>query len=333
VYERDLPRLETWDQSFAWDGRTHDGELIADGSYLVELSARVYDNLPSLLTDGLGRGSKSQGGETDPLAELLEAEPLTRTAELIVDRSARVQIRSVWSGTSGLAYAATPEVLPPGSFQIDGRVLGTVDAALGLFRFPVQASARFGMALRGLELFGQTTIGAWSDPSLTTGSVGIGAKYQVPTEAPLGLAIALRATGFSDAGSDSYTNFNGVSGSVPTSLGLGNAVRLVFTPEFVLSGEYPLYNDYPGQTAPFVWAYLRSGIVLDLGNFAAGVSAAVRTAPFAAGLAVDAPVALGLEAHWLPRNSPIYLSGHLASEARSLENFYIMGGLGLGLLY
>ncbi|MBT3275299.1 MAG: S-layer protein, partial [Spirochaetales bacterium] len=73
-------------------------------------------------------------------------------------------------------------------------------------------------------------------------------------------------------------------------------------------------------------------ILLDLGEFTAGLSGAVRTIPFNTGFGIDLPVSAGLEAHWLLPGTQIILSGYLTGEFAAENNFYLMAGGGIGII-
>jgi hypothetical protein len=79
--------------------------------------------------------------------------------------------------------------------------------------------------------------------------------------------------------------------------------------------------------------YLRSGIVADIGPVSLGVSGAVRTERVSQGLAIDLPFQAGAEVHWIVPGSSVALSGFAAAEVESITDFYIMSGLGIGVLF
>jgi hypothetical protein len=87
--------------------------------------------------------------------------------------------------------------------------------------------------------------------------------------------------------------------------------------------------------------YLRAGVMLDLGEVTAGISASTRTQPLPGGVAFmgwPAPIQAGAEIHWLIPGTRLLISAMAAGEyepatARTAESYYFMGGGGLGFLY
>ena len=50
------------------------------------------------------------------------------------------------------------------------------------------------------------------------------------------------------------------------------------------------------------------------------------------GLGLDLPFQGALEGHWLIPNTQLFLSAALAGEFSATDDFYLFGGLGLGIL-
>jgi hypothetical protein len=73
--------------------------------------------------------------------------------------------------------------------------------------------------------------------------------------------------------------------------------------------------------------------MLDFGAVVGGFSAAVRTLPFSRGFSLDLPLLAGFELHAMFPNTQLFLSYAMAAEIEDAENWYIMGGGGIGYIY
>ena len=112
---------------------------------------------------------------------------------------------------------------------------------------------------------------------------------------------------------DTFADFTGVSVGVPLQLTLG-PVSVLASVGLTASLWYPYGSLSP---APFAWFYLRSGVLLDLGEVTAGISASARTEPLPGGftaLGSPVPVQIGAELHWLVPGTRILISGMAAGE-------------------
>jgi hypothetical protein len=90
------------------------------------------------------------------------------------------------------------------------------------------------------------------------------------------------------------------------------------------------------QFGPVTWLYVRAGVLLDLGSVSAGISASTRTQQLPGGVAFlgsPIPFETGAEIHWLIPGTSLVVSGILAGEYQDSNNYYFMGGGGLGFLY
>lgn len=308
----------TWEQEYRWDGTDSAGEPVRDGSYLVRLEAIGDD----------GRV------ETD-------------STLVVVDRSIVVRYRSLWSAGPGLLYAPTLTPLPGGQAQFSTLLAGIVgpagDSLVG--RFPGRIGGRFGLGANlELSVYGgflasteptadRVTAGgalSWSAPALPLGDallsagVLVGGDYRSPTVDGL------------YAGPDTHAAAPGFFGSLPLSLRMGS-LALVLVPEYRLAVAPVTYApDLPANAWTSI-VYLRPGVVADIGSVTLGVSAALRstplTGPAAAQPAIQTPVQAGAEVHWIVPGSSVVLSGFAAGEFERADAFYLMGGLGVGVLF
>jgi len=318
VYTRPLLDFTTWDQSFTWDAHTADGQSLADGVYTLRLMAR------------------GPGAET----------PVTREIQITVDSSLKVAPRSVWSGSAGLLYAPVSEVLPQGDFQVGVLGAGIATPDLSSIQAPVQLGMRVGLA-PGMELDASAGLIATSTVLPISASVaarwnllsprgGIGTSAAVQVKLAGQLSTTQNSVG--PLMTDTFANFTGVSVELPLQLSVGALSGLL---SFGATGSlwYPYLFQADGITprfGPVAWLYIRAGVLLDLGSVSAGLSASTRTEQLPGGIAFlssPIPFEAGAEIHWLIPTTRLMLSGIFAGEYQDSNNYYFMGGAGLGFLY
>lgn len=294
----------TWITELEWNGRDAKGDICADGSYTALLQA--------------------VGGDGPVYEDRID---------LNIDSSLVYRLRSQWSGPSGLLYCPTPDSAPPWSVTVGTLIVGHVEEIQSSIasRIPAQIYSRVGI-VKGLEADVQATA-IFNSTGSTPFSVGASVKYAFLTQRDTGFfSAAVLANGAYQHGdaADTQTNFTGGSLGIPLGLHIG-PVGIILTAQIVLS---PLGIHYGGdaKTGFFVWSYGRTGLVLDLAGFSAGLSMALRTRPFNEGFLLHYPLALGAEAHWVIPNTPIFLSAALAAEIETGEDFYLLGGLGGGII-
>jgi len=315
VYSHDLPDFTSWDNSFSWDVVDDAGTKLADGQYTVSMVAR-----------GMTGGAS-----------------VTRSVGITVDRTLKIAARSLWSGSSGLLYAPVPEVLPPGDFQIEVMGAGIALADFSVFQAPVMLGTRIGMDGK-LEL--DASLGIIAVPTSLPVLASVAARWNLA--APQGeygtsAAIQAKISGqFIPATAvplmtDTFANFSGVSLEIPLQISLG-PLGILLTPGVTASLWYPYrFNaDATPEQSFAAWVYLRGGVMFDFGSFTAGISASTRTEALPDGMAflgTPVPFEVGAEAHWLIPDTRLLLSGILAGEYEDQDNYYLMGGFGLGFLY
>ncbi len=308
VYRQELPPFTTWDYSFTWDCKGAEGQSLGDGEYRFVLS-----------------GQEADAGPQD-------------SEELVfrLDRTVRKTLRNVWSGSSGLMYAPSAEVLPDGGVQL--AMLGAA-GLLGtpLFRAPFQLTTRIGLGgsfeldVSGGFIFSESSpffLGAAGRFPLLRASAGQGFAAAVEAKAsfqynPL---VGVLTT-------DTLSNFTGFSVGFPIQYTLGPASILASA-----SLIATLWNPYDTGEPPSVgfssWAYFRGGILLDFGSVSGGISASARTAPFTSDSpAMAVPFQAAAEINWLLPRTHIVLSAIAMGEIEDLANFYLLGGFGFGLIY
>jgi len=331
VHSRELGPFTTWEQGFDWDGRDQQGVPLPDGTYTVRIQAE---------------GARYEERES---AEL----------KLKIDSSMVPRFRSLWSGSAGLLYAPTPEILPRGSVQVSSVVLahasGGVDAPI--VRVPVNFALRVGLDRRNLFELDTSiggNIGFSTDTLYLPWFVTAAFKASLlrfPGNLALGTSAQIKLT-YQEVRTDTLANSSGLSLGLPTALRWGS-LSLLFSPELILSPYSVSYD--PDETLEldlYGWFYGRMGLLLDLPPFSFGASLTLRTLPFNEGFGLDLPFQTALEAHWLipkakfrrparstrtwrggssgPRH---FLSLYVAGEFEAADSYYLLGGVGLGILY
>ena len=317
VFTRVLPDFATWDQSFSWDVHTSTGQALADGVYTLRL-------------DTTGRGDETS---------------ISREAQFTVDSSLKVAPRSVWSGSAGLLYAPVAEILPQGDFQVGVLGAGLSDPILGI-ELPLQLGVRIG-AFPGMEIDASAGLIATGTVLPLTASVtarwgllaphgGFGTSAAIQVKVAGQISTSQNAVG--PLMTDTFANFTGVSVELPLQLTLGAVSGLL---SFGATGSlwYPYLFQSDGVSpkfGPVVWLYIRAGIMLDLGSVSAGISASTRTQQLPGGIAFlssPIPFEAGAEVHWLIPGTRLMVSGIFAGEYQDSNNYFFMGGGGLGFLY
>ncbi len=316
VFSLDLGRFDTWQQGFEWDGRGTGGTPLPDGSYTVRIEV-------------VGE----QTGEQDS-AEL----------GMLIDSSFVLRFRSLWSGSAGLLYAPSADIVPGGSVQLSTLVLAHASGvgADTVVRAPVNLGLRWGLGPRNLFELDASTGGiiGYVDEAFTLpvfASAAFKASLLRPTRTvDLSSAAQVKLT-FLNTHTDILANFRGFSAGLPTGLHLG-PVAILFAPEVIWSWQAVSYDpDYtpPSRAFGYGWMYGRFGLLLDLSPLIAGASLSLRSLrfdQFEDGFAVDLPLQTALEVHWLFPGTQLFLSAAVAGEIRHFQDYYLIGGFGLGIL-
>ncbi len=317
VYLRSLAPFTTWDHAFTWDLHTSTGRMLSDGIYTMRIT---------------GRGPDAEA-------------PVTREIQITVDSTLKVAARSVWSGSAGLLYAPVAEVLPNGDYQV-GVLAAGISASDGSgFQAPFQLGARIGLG-GGMEVDASGGIMATANTLPILGSVAFRWNLLTPrggygTGAAVQAKLAVQLVPTQESAeplmTDTFANFTGLSVELPLQLSLG-AVSGLLSVGVTGSFWYPyLYSTGTNpQQGAVAWMYLRAGVMLEVGSVTAGISASTRTQQLPGGIAFlgsPIPFEAGAEVHWLIPNTRILVSGLFAGEYQDSQNYYFMGGAGLGFLY
>ncbi|MDR1047171.1 MAG: PEGA domain-containing protein [Treponema sp.] len=120
IYEERLPPFETWNQSFRWNGRDKGDVIVPGGNYTLLVEARGLDS------------------ET-------EAAPVQLSQKVEIDESLSLFPLSLPGGIPGLIFSPSADIIPRGSFQIEGGLLfGAVPSAETPWKsLPAEAGIRF----------------------------------------------------------------------------------------------------------------------------------------------------------------------------------------------
>ena len=316
VLSLDLGRFDTWQQGFEWDGRGANGNPLPDGSYTVRIEA-------------VGE----QTGEQDS-AQL----------GVLIDSSIVLRFRSLWSGSAGLLYVPTADIVPGGSVQLSTLALAHASGAGAntIVRVPVNLGLRLGMGPRNLFELDASIGGIIGYEEETLFMPGFAsAAFKASLLRPkrtfdLSSAAQVKLT-FQNTHIDTLANYRGLSVGLPTGLHLG-PLAILFSPEVIWSWRAVSYDpDYtpPQRAYGYGWMYGRFGLLLDLSPLIAGASLSLRSLrfdQFDERFRIDLPLQTALEMHWLFPDTQLFLSASVAGEFRDSQDYYLLGGFGLGIL-
>lgn len=146
VVERDFVFTD-WDQSFRWDGRDRTGAPVPEGTYAISVKARGEDGIEASIEDSVR-----------------------------VDASARIEPRSLSSGSSGYALCPAAAVLPAGDGELATGLSIPLSADYSAAVLPFWTGFRFSL-VESLELFASVhgAIGTGASSGLALSG---GAKWQ-----------------------------------------------------------------------------------------------------------------------------------------------------------
>ena len=311
VHRHDLQPFRSWDQHFVWDGRGENDQPLPDGRYRIVVNA---------------------AGKTG--VNLRDSITLSLSSSLVIN------YRNVWSGNSGLLYTTTNDILPPLSFQISSLALGHIvtDGATE-FRTPVNLSLRTGIT-EGIEL---NIVGGiiLENTGLTPLYASVSSKLSLfgsHNAESLKAALTLKIAYQHDSPMDIFTNFTGVSIGMPFEVPLG-VFALLYTPELSLSPWDVVYDPteigrQTDEEGLFLRMYQRLGFLIDVGNFVSGLSIAVRSKSLIHEFSFfDPPLQGAFELSWMIPQTQLFISFAIAGEFAAFDNYYLLGGGGLGFLF
>ena len=299
ILRNTFPYFDDWNQSFVWNGKDNYGNLMPDGSYRVVISG------------------KDINGNNLSMKE----------SYISIDSSLVIRIRTTLSGTSGTMFCPAPDTLPLESFQMAVSTFGHISEST--YRFPFAANVRY-IPGKDLEIVGQAGIVIMPETSesyFLSGSV-----KSVIIDTKVGdISWYIKGSYQNNHYTDRYTNFTGLSAGLPMSVSL-SPVKLILTPEFILSPFRVSYNGTDYDAGLYTWGYGRAAIIFDAGPAMLGISTALRLTPYNMEINDDNPLSAGIELNWLIPGTGIFITGIVSGEFSSTDNFYINAGGGVGLI-
>ena len=163
--------------------------------------------------------------------------------------------------------------------------------------------------------------------------VSLGKKKLIDPVERRGFSFAgLLKLAYQNVDTDSQTNFTGFSAGIPLAYWIYE-LGLFFSPEVIIAPSTVTFDpaEEPDEGV-CTWGYLRFGIVLDFESVVLGISASFRTDPFDRGLVIDLPFPLAAELHWRIGDTPIVLSFAANALIRSINDYFISSGIGIGYI-
>jgi hypothetical protein len=309
VFSYSFSEFQTWYQYCEWNGRRSNGLICPDGQYEIEITAT----------------SKKE-------------EHFSLSSTVMIDSSLTISYRTVWNGVPGMMYSVLPEILPTESFQVSSLLLVHIEQYNDelIMRAPGALGVRIGC---GNNIEADIFLGAvFSDTDFIpfTGSAAVNFLF-LNTQGIVSVSSSVyaKAAYHFGTGADTQTNFTGLSTGIPLKVSIG-MFAFVINPELIVSPYQVTYTpDYDEEIGFNLWAYGRFGIIFDSGVFIAGLSGAIRTTSLLKldAFDIDYPMEYALELHLMIPESSLYFSLLAATEFESFENYYIMGGIGIGFVY
>ena len=309
VFVRALGPFEGRSQSVVWDGRDGQGEILPDGVYtmVVEVSSIPADDTPPVQDGYVLNVEIDSGYIISPLA--------------------------LGSGKSGLLYAPLPELLPRGSFQIEGSLLAGSPAELSSESGGPWTSLPFAVALRvsaleQLELSAALNVLPHVEKDPGAG-IGAGAKWVFHNSKGGGLPLDAAAGAiFSWTGKTGLTPFGMASGIelyFPLKLDLGNLFSLALAPAALWTGD----EGFPWGPVPRL--LVSGGLLMRMAYVSAGLSLRSEY-NFTGGDPWPPFIIAGGEVKIFPPPSNFVFSfmGGVWVRGSDLGGF---GGLGIGMIY
>ena len=314
IYTRTLEPFTAWQQQFVWDGRNDSGIIVSDGTYTIRL--------------------RTWGNDEDEAANV--------TFAVQVDSSIVLRPHTITSASSGLFLAASPEILPLFSFQIEGSFL-----AGRPFKLEAGKSLPFALGLRLSIVENLEAAAAFNmNPDFSADAdwgLGISLKWVFfrplnsreqgfSLKEAIGLAAEL-SYGWATYGP--YTAFG---------MGTGAALRLPVMYRFLYgeTKDYGIYSldlllspymlwagedGYPDNMVPRLG--IGGGILFCYGNIAAGFSLRWDYVPETK---TDGPFMSALEFKFFPSNFTLSITGGYWHSVNS-KNYGFFGGAGLGVMF
>lgn len=301
VAHAEYPRLETWSQSFAWDGRDADGAALPDGDYRVLLFATPESGVP-ILPAGPGVGPDGS---------------LSREASVRLDSSIVIRPLNTLAAVPGLLLFPEPAPQPAGTF-----------AAELCWLSPGTAPEGSAFALGGGLSFGGVAALAFSAAAETSespdgdGDLGLSLLYAYARKDSFAGALFLRGSWSSAETPVLPGSRTGIETSLPVAFRLGS-VSVGAAP-----GLFVALDSGAAACSPMA----RAGAWIAGPAFRAGLSTALAFDISEGGLEPAWPLEACAEARAILAPTPLVIAGYLFAdiEPGGIPSWGF--GLGLGLL-
>jgi hypothetical protein len=303
VFTKDLNGFTGWSQAVAWNGRDAAGSPLPDGVYRAVIR---INSIP--------------WNSTEPVEQRVEI-------PVRIDGSLDIHPVSLSAGPSGLFFSPLPEILPQGSFQIDGSLLfGKPPGTDAWSALPFSVALRVS-PLKSMELGAALNVtAAFYDQTISAigGSIKWTLKKSRPGS-PLGMAAGL-SYAWAEAGTRTPFGMGiGAAISLPLAWRLGEILSLALSPGMLWTGD----EGYPTETIPR--AVLAGGVLARQSFFTAGISLRSEY-HFTGGGIEPGPLMAGAEIKLFPPPSNFVFS-FLGGGWFEGGNRGLYGGVGIGLIY
>jgi hypothetical protein len=307
----DFPRIATWKQSRAWDGRGEDGAPLPDGTYLARLVAVPDPGVATLPEGPLGGGPAA--------GEVAADGSIVLETEVRIDSEIRVRALGPGSAMPGLLAFPDPLPQPAGTTAVEATWLVPAWDASG---------SAIGLSLAG-SLGGAAVLSFSGAAELEGGGAA---------DLAASLLLSLLADRASGSGGAAFLRASWTSAAAPSMPESRSAIELSL-PWTLALGDFRL-GAAPGalldfSSSPELLALARAGLWLDAGPLRAGLSGMM---PFGLGLG-DAeagprwPARIAAEARLMIGASPLTISAYPLADLDPGSGPRLLAGLGVGLLF
>jgi len=299
IHELGSGRISDFKTTADWNGKNDWGEMIPDGSYVIETVI------------------KSQTGEIRKLKQNVE----------IHDRINRPLYHSL-HGSPGSLYADTARLNPPGITWTGGVFAHMSDYSLSTWTAGLGWVPN-GRTETGINIFGlildRTPYDDTSESSELFAGVSAYVKQQFPVSSFFTLTSQIKGTLSPYIVIDQATNMQGLSFSLIPELNL-HPFSLSLQPELLISDRYARYDidaEKP-ESDLCSWMYLRYAFSWNPEIFMLTLSGALRSKPLGEGFALASLADTGLEIAFGTEEISLRL---LAGIQYGNSGFYTSGGM------
>lgn len=301
VAARDFPSLETWKQSFAWEGRDRSGGILPDGDYEIRLVATPAPGVPTLPA---GLGVDTDG-------------TITSSTRIRIDSSIVIRAANSLAAIPGLLLFPDPNLQPAGLLSAE---LCWLSPGTGPAGSAFAAGASFslgGKATLGLGAAAETGSSPEGDADL-----GLSALLALARLGPFTGSLFVRGAWSSAADPLFPGSKDGVEASLPLSLRWG-PLALGASP-----GVFVAIGSSGTELVPIARAALWGATPL----FRVGLSGELALGGDAGLLSPSWPARASAEARVILAPSSLVAAGYVLASLEPGSAASWAFGLGLGLL-